>query len=110
MGLFDWLTGGDRRGTAREDPHGNPNDPLRVTVDSVLSAGSPTIVTGRVESGTVSPGDRVTVDGGDVVARVRTVERHHEAVDRATPGDHVGLELEGVSSGGLRSADSLHGA
>lgn len=55
------------------------------------------MVTGRVESGTVSPGDTVTVAGSE--ARVRTVER-------ATPDDHVGLELEGVGSGGVRGADS----
>lgn len=107
MGLFDWLTGGGE-GPSREDAPGDPDDPLRLAVDSILSVGEPAVVAGRVESGTVSPGDRVTIAGSE--ARVRTVERHHEAVDRATPGDHVGLELEGVTTGELRGADSLHGA
>jgi len=107
MGLFDWLTGGGED-PSREEATGDPDDPLRVAVDSVLSIGGPAIVTGRVESGTVTPGDSVRIAGSE--ARVRTVERHHEAVERATPGDHVGLELEGVTTGEVRGADSLRGA
>jgi len=109
MGLFDWLTGGDpSAGRSRDQTAGEPDAPLRVAVDSVLSAGGSTVVAGRVERGTVAPGDRVVIAGSE--ARVKTVERHHEAVERAGPGDHVGLELEGVTTGALRGADSLREA
>jgi elongation factor 1-alpha len=110
MGLFDWLTGGTdsrERPDGRDHESGDPEAPLEVAVDSVLSVGRPAVVTGRVERGTVRPGDRLAVPGGDVEGRVVTVERHHEAVDGAGPGAFVGLELEGVDSGELRDIDRL---
>jgi translation elongation factor EF-1alpha len=110
MGLFDWLTGGDdSEGSpdGRDRDQGDPEEPLKVAVDSVLSVGRPAIVTGRVERGTVSPGDRLVAPGAGVGGRVITVERDHQAVETAGPGDFVGLELEGVGSGELRDADRL---
>lgn len=110
MGLLDWLTGGeDRRGgTDAQDPgEGDPGAPTTIAVDSVLSTGQPAIVTGRVERGTVRPGDRLAAPGSDIGGRVATVEQHHQAVEAAGPGEPVGMELEGVGSRQLRGVDRL---
>lgn len=113
MGLFDSLTGGDNEagdgGPAgdRKPDGGDPEAPVSVAVDSVLSIAGPAVVTGRVERGTVRPGDRLAVPGDDVVGQVVTVEHNHQAVDAAEPGAFVGLELEAVDSGELRGVDRL---
>ena len=63
------------------------DDLFRLPVDRVFSlAGAGTVVTGTVWSGTVRVGDDVRLYPGGVAARVRSVEVHGRAQQRATPG------------------------
>ena len=74
--------------------------------------GRGTVVTGRVESGTVRVGMEVDVvrDGGVVTTTTVTgVEMFRKVLDSATTGDNVGLLLKGLSKEQLRSGDLIQG-
>ena len=78
-----------------------PRDlPFLMPVEDVFSIkGRGTVVTGRVERGTVHPGDEVEIVGlsGDARKTVVTgVEMFHKLLDEGEPGDAVGTLLRGV--------------
>ncbi len=68
-------------------------------VEDVFSIkGRGTVVTGRVERGTIHPGDEVEVVGIRSTSKttVTGVEMFHKLLDEAEPGDAVGTLLRGV--------------
>jgi selenocysteine-specific elongation factor len=78
-------------------------DLFRLPIDRVFAvAGAGTVVTGSTWSGTVAVGDSVrllpTRGGGDGSreVRVRSIEVHGEAAERAVPGRRTALALVGV--------------
>lgn len=77
-----------------------PRDlPFLMSIEDVFSIkGRGTVVTGRVERGTVKVGDEVEIVGfGDVRKTVVTgVEMFHKMLDSAEPGDAVGVLLRGI--------------
>jgi selenocysteine-specific elongation factor len=76
------------------------DDLFRMPVDRVFSApGAGTVVTGTTWSGTVAAADDVRVLPGASRARVRSVEVHGEARQRAEPGRRTALALPGVDKG-----------
>ncbi len=78
------------------------DDLFRLPVDRVFSvAGAGTVVTGTTWSGSVAAGDEVRVLPGDGATRVRSVEVHGEARERAEPGRRTALALPGVAKGEL---------
>ncbi len=85
----------------------DPDDLFRMPVDrAFIIAGSGVVVTGTTWSGTVREGDEVEVHPGRVVARVRRIETHGEAVAAALPGSRTalalaGLELEEIGRGSV---------
>ena len=91
-----------------------PVDPeFRMTVEDVFSIrGRGTVVTGMVEGGTVGAGDTVQVRGELLWENVLVtgVEMFRRQVDRAGPGDHVGLILHDVPKDKLTRGDVLAGA
>lgn len=69
--------------------------PFRMTVADVFTiTGRGTVVTGTIESGTVSVGDSVVV--GAVPATVVAVEMFMKTVNVGSAGDNVGLLVDGV--------------
>jgi selenocysteine-specific elongation factor len=73
------------------------DDLFRLPVDRVFSlAGAGTVVTGTTWSGTVAVGQEVMVHPGPVRARVRSVEVHGHAEQRAEPGRRTALALVGL--------------
>ncbi len=78
-----------------------PTDPsFRMVVDDVFSiAGRGTVVTGKVEAGTIRAGDEVLVRGGgrDLKAMVTGIEAFRKMLPAAQAGDAIGLLLKGVS-------------
>ena len=86
-------------------------DLFRLPIDRVFAvAGAGTVVTGSTWSGTVAVGDSVrllpTGDGaGSREARVRSIEVHGEAADRAVPGRRTALALVGVDKDELDRGD-----
>lgn len=76
---------------------GDPTDLFRMPVDRVFSvAGAGTVVTGTTWSGAVAVGDEIEVLPAGVRSRVRGIEVHGEAAERATPGRRTALALVGV--------------
>ena len=73
-------------------------DRFRLPVDRVFALpGAGTIVTGTVWSGTVAEGDRVLVLPARVEARVRSVQVHGRAAERALPGRRTAVALVGLA-------------
>jgi elongation factor Tu len=99
---------------AAEPPVGPTGDgSFRMPVEDIFSiTGRGTVVTGRVESGTVRVGMEVNVvrDGGVATTTTVTgVEMFRKVLDSATTGDNVGLLLEGLGKEQLRAGDLIQG-
>ncbi len=80
----------------------------RLYVDRVFSLrGIGTVATGTLWSGTIGEGDvlRAEPSGRDV--RVRSVQVHDRAVERAEPGQRVALALPGIERSEVRRGDAL---
>ncbi|MEA2310338.1 MAG: selenocysteine-specific elongation factor [Solirubrobacteraceae bacterium] len=72
--------------------------PLALHADRAFTVrGSGTVVTGTLWSGTAARGDAVTILPSGRAARVRGVQVHDVAVERAGAGQRVALNLAGVS-------------
>ncbi len=84
-----------------------PTDaPLRLPIQDVYTiSGIGTVPVGRIETGTMHPGDMVSFQPSDVGGEVKTIEMHHEEVDRAGPGDNVGFNVRGVGKDDIRRGD-----
>jgi selenocysteine-specific elongation factor len=69
------------------------------------------VVTGTLWSGSLTAGDQVTILPSAVRARVRSVQVHDEAVERAAAGQRVAVNLVGVRRDEIGRGDVLvHGA
>src|SRR5215468_9711172 len=105
-GLDELLAALARAADAAERPERNGD--ARLYVDRVFTLrGIGTVVTGTLWSGTIGEGDVLAVEprGGEV--RVRSVQVHDAAVDRASAGERVALALPGVERRELRRGDAL---
>jgi elongation factor 1-alpha len=71
------------------------------------------VLAGRVEQGVVKPGDEVIflpthTTANPCVGKVFTVEMHHKRVDKAGPGDNVGMNIKGLDKGNMpRTGDVM---
>jgi len=78
------------------------DDVFRMPVDRVFTIrGTGTVVTGTVWSGSVGREDVVRVMPGDRTARVRGLQAHGTAIDRAKPGTRLALALAGIDHDAL---------
>jgi len=86
-----------RRGTA-----------TRLYVDRVFSLrGIGTVATGTLWSGSLGEGDELHAEPGARPVRIRSVQVHEHAVDRAEPGQRVAVALPGIERSELRRGDAL---
>ncbi|GAA4786475.1 elongation factor Tu [Streptomyces sanyensis] len=77
--------------------------PFLLPVENVLTiTGRGTVVTGAVERGTVSVGDRVQVLGADAETVVTGLETFGRPMDSAEAGDNVALLLRGLPRDAVR--------
>ena len=91
---------------AAERPPGDA--PTRLPVDRSFSlAGIGTVVTGTLWSGTIGPGDALRIEPSGLDVRVRSVEVHDHAVERAEAGGRVAVALPGVERRQVRRGDVL---
>ena len=119
MGLFDIFRKKDRDdGTYRRDRSRDEElygfgaeKNFRVTVEDVFSiTGRGTVITGRVESGSVTVGDIVRLRRRDGSARevaVTGIEMFRKMLNTAKQGDNVGLLLRDVERNGVGRGDVL---
>ncbi len=71
------------------------------------------VLTGRVEQGTVKPGDEVIflpthTTSTACTGKVFSVEMHHKQVESAGPGDNVGMNVKNLNAKNMpRSGDVM---
>jgi selenocysteine-specific elongation factor len=82
--------------------------PTRLHVDrSFTLRGIGTVVTGTLWSGSIGEGDELRVEPRGRSVRVRSVQVHDRAVDRAEAGQRVAVALPGVERSDVRRGDAL---
>ena len=81
-----------------------PSDkPLRLPLQDVYKiSGVGTVPVGRVETGTLKPGMTVKFSPSGIKTEVKSIEMHHEMLDKAEPGDNVGFNIKGVTVKDIR--------
>ncbi|MFA4016684.1 MAG: hypothetical protein RUDDFDWM_001794 [Candidatus Fervidibacterota bacterium] len=80
--------------------------PFLMPVEDVFSiSGRGTVATGRVERGTLRPGDEVEVVGFSyepIKTVCTSIEMFRKTLDQALPGDNIGVLLRGVEKEAVR--------
>jgi hypothetical protein len=80
---------------------------FRMTVDDVFSIrGRGTVVTGRIEDGSLRVGDEVRINDGRQV-RVDGIEAFRKTLQEASAGDNVGLLLRDLDRNDIKRDDVL---
>merc|ERR1712113_1010331 len=81
-----------------------PSDkPLRLPLQDVYKIGGiGTVPVGRVETGTLKAGMVATFAPAAITTEVKSVEMHHEVLEKAVPGDNVGFNIKNVSVKDIR--------
>ena len=86
---------------------------FRMTVQDVFSIkGRGTIVTGQIESGTLTVGDEIRIQGmsSSKSTVVTGVEMFRKVVTQAQAGDNVGVLLKDISKEDVQRGDMLTGS
>jgi elongation factor 1-alpha len=82
--------------------------PLRLPIQDVYSiSGVGTVAVGRVETGVLKTGDRVVIVPPGLVAEAKSIETHHVRIEKAEPGDNIGVNLKGVEKKDLKRGDVI---
>jgi len=86
--------------------------PLRLPIQDVYNiTGIGVVPVGRIETGVMKIGDKVTVmpgrEGKGVSGEVKTIEMHHEQMQEAEPGDNVGFNVRGIGKSDIARGDVL---
>ncbi len=83
------------------DPIREADKPFLMPIEDVfLIQGRGTVATGRVERGTLKPGEEVEIVGGSdrpIKTVAVSIEMFRKILDEALPGDNVGILLRGLS-------------
>ena len=98
------------------NPPDKPTDlPLRLPIQDVYNiTGIGVVPVGRVETGVMKLGQKVTVvpgrEGKGVTGEVKTIEMHHEQMQKAEPGDNIGFNVRGIGKADIARGDVLGSA
>ena len=80
--------------------------PLRIPIQDVYSiTGVGTVPVGRVETGVLKVNDTVVFEPSGVRGEVKSIEIHHQQIDKAEPGDNIGFNVRGVSKADIKRGD-----
>ncbi len=93
-------------------PEKPTNLPLRLPIQDVYNiTGIGVVPVGRVETGVMKVGDKVTFvpgrEGKGVAGEVKTIEMHHELMQKAEPGDNIGFNVRGIGKKDIARGDVL---
>ncbi len=94
---------------APEKPTGLP---LRMPIQDVYEiTGIGTVPVGKIETGTMKPGQKIIIlpgrTGTGVLGEIRSVEMHHEQLPMAEAGDNVGVNIRGVGKKDIARGDVI---
>ncbi len=80
--------------------------PLRLPVQDVYSiTGVGTVPVGRVETGVIKVGDTLVFEPAGVSGEVKSIEMHHETIQKAEPGDNIGFNIRGIDKTAIKRGD-----
>ncbi len=89
-----------------KEPPKPTGKPLRVPIQDVYSiTGIGTVPVGRIETGVMKPGQKVSFQPSNKLGEVKSIEMHHEMVQEAHPGDNVGFNVRGIGKKDIRRGD-----
>jgi len=72
--------------------------PFRMPVSGVYKIkGVGDVITGRIEQGTLKPGVTAAFAPTGVNGKAFSIEMHHKTVEKAGPGDNVGVNVKGLN-------------
>jgi selenocysteine-specific elongation factor len=104
MGLPELLQTLDTVAAEAESRHSNL--PLRLPVDRVFTiAGAGTVVTGTLWSGTAKRDDQVELYPSGKRGRIRSVQMHGKAAEKAVAGNRVALNIAGLDTDEISRGD-----
>ncbi len=90
-----------------------PTDlPLRLPIQDVYNiTGIGVVPVGRVETGVVKVGDKITAvpgrEGKGVAGEMKSLEMHHEQMQQAGPGDNIGFNVRGFGKKDIARGDVI---
>lgn len=88
------------------EPEPPTDAPLRLPIqDAFTISGAGTVTVGRIETGTMNPGDEIVYEPSGSSGEVRSIEMHHEEVEEAKPGENVGFDVRGIGIDDVRRGD-----
>ena len=91
---------------AFEMPNKPTDKPLRIPIQDVYSiTGIGSVPVGKVETGLMKPGQQIHFNPSNKTAEVKSIEMHHEMLDKAEPGDNVGFNCRGLGKNDIRRGD-----
>jgi len=84
-----------------------PSDlPLRIPIQDVYSiTGVGTVPVGRIVTGIMKLGDKVRFNPAGKDGEIKTIEMHHETIDKAEPGDNIGFNVRGIGKTDIKRGD-----
>ncbi len=89
-------------------PEKPTNKPLRLPIQDVHTVqGFGTIPVGRVETGVMKPGDQIIVMPSGAKTEVKSIEMHHQQLQKAEPGDNVGFAVKSLEKKDIRRGDVI---
>jgi elongation factor 1-alpha len=97
----------------RFDVPQKPTDlPLRLPIQDVYNiTGIGVVPVGRIETGIMKVGQKVTVvpgrEGKGISGECKSIEMHHEQVQQAGPGDNIGFNVRGIGKKDIARGDVL---
>ncbi len=103
-----WYTGNTLLGQLDQFtvPNKPTDKPLRLPIQDVYSiSGFGTVPVGKVETGVMKPGDQIIIMPSGVKTDVKSIEMHHQQLQKAEPGDNVGFNLKGVDRKDIKRGD-----
>ena len=91
---------------ALTEPEKPTNLPMRLPIQDVYSiSGIGTVPVGRVETGIMKKGMKVSFMPANKEGEIKSIEMHHEEIPQALPGDNVGFNVRGIGKGDIRRGD-----
>ena len=89
-----------------KEPSKPTDKPLRLPIQDCYSiSGIGTVPVGRVETGIMKKGMKVSFMPANKDGEIKSIEMHHEEIPQAVPGDNVGFNVRGIGKGDIRRGD-----
>ncbi len=89
-----------------KEPEKPTDKPLRVPIQDVYSiSGIGTVPVGRVETGVMKKGMKVSFMPANKDGEIKSIEMHHEEQPQALPGDNIGFNVRGIGKNDIRRGD-----